>query len=135
MKIRRQMPFIWEEFKKYTSENTINQYEHKSLRDWVCSRHSVNETVESRYLPGPAYPPMDFMAACQLDRELLKTKIRQHYKSDRKSMTGYNTSSTKAFLRSNKRRRQARAGPMGAWTRAVLTPNGRIRTNVCFFHR
>lgn len=60
----------WKEYSKYISENTVSKYERKLLRDWVRSGHSVYETVESRYLPGPAYPPMDFIGAYRLDREL-----------------------------------------------------------------
>lgn len=62
----------WSEFMKYTSENAVSRYERKLLRDWVRSGHSVYDTVESRYLPGPAYPPMDFIDAYRLDRELTK---------------------------------------------------------------
>ena len=60
----------WEEFIKYTSETPVSEYERRLLRDWVRAGHSVYETVESRYLPGPAYPPMDFIRAYRMDREL-----------------------------------------------------------------
>lgn len=60
----------WEQFREYTEENSMSRYERRLLRDWVRSGHSVYETVESRYLPGPAYPPMDFLDAYRLDRGL-----------------------------------------------------------------
>lgn len=60
----------WEEFRTYTEENSMTKYERRLLRDWVRSGHSVYETVESRYLPGPAYPPMDYLDAYRFDREL-----------------------------------------------------------------
>ena len=60
----------WEEFRKYTEANAMSKYERRLLRDWVRSGHSVYEMVESRYLPGPSYPPMDFLDAYRSDREL-----------------------------------------------------------------
>lgn len=63
---------LWKEFVNYTGKYKVSRYERKLLRDWVRSGHSVHETVESRYLPGPAYPPMDFIGAYRLDRELAK---------------------------------------------------------------
>ena len=61
---------LWEEFREYTANNHMSSYERRLLRNWVRSGHSVYDTVESRYLPGPSYPPMDFLAAYRLDREL-----------------------------------------------------------------
>lgn len=60
----------WEEFRQYTEENNMTKYERHLLRDWVRSGHSVYETVESRYLPGPSNPPMDFLEMYRFDREL-----------------------------------------------------------------
>ena len=60
----------WKEYKDYISRNKMSNYERRLLREWVRSGHSVYETVESKYLPGPMYPPMDFLDAYRLDREL-----------------------------------------------------------------
>ena len=60
----------WEEFREYTSQNRMTSYERRLLREWVRSGHSVYDTAESRYLPGPSYPPMDFLDAYRLDRKL-----------------------------------------------------------------
>ena len=60
----------WDEYKKYVQENKTSKYERKLLRDWVRSGHSVYETVESRYLTGPSEPPMDYLDAYRLDKEL-----------------------------------------------------------------
>ena len=60
----------WKEFRKYTCENNISRDERKLLSDWVRAGHSVYDIVESGYLPGPAYPPMDFIQACRLDMDL-----------------------------------------------------------------
>lgn len=65
----------WEEFRKYTEENAMSRYERKLLRDWVRSGHSVYETVESRYLPGPTYPPRDFLGMYRFDRELTEDMV------------------------------------------------------------
>ena len=61
---------LWEEFREYTANNHMSSYERRLLRNWVRSGHSVYDTVESRYLPGPAYPPMDYLTAYRLDRDL-----------------------------------------------------------------
>ena len=55
-------------------KNSLTPYERRLLRSWVRDGHSVNETVESRYLLGPAYPPMDFIEAYRLDREQYVTE-------------------------------------------------------------
>ena len=60
----------WDEFREYTAQNPMSSYERRLLRNWVRSGHSVYETVESKYLPGPSYPPMDFLDAYRLDRGL-----------------------------------------------------------------
>lgn len=60
----------WEEFREYTEANSMSKYERRLLRDWVRSGHSVYETVQSRYLPGPSYPPMDFLRMYRFDRKL-----------------------------------------------------------------
>jgi len=60
----------WEEYKEYIENNKMSSYERKLLRDWVRSGHSVYETVDSRYLPGPSEPPMDYLDAYRLDKEL-----------------------------------------------------------------
>ena len=65
----------WEEFRKYTEANAMSRYERKLLRDWVRSGHSVYETVQSRYLPGPSYPPMDFLEMHRFDRELAEDMV------------------------------------------------------------
>ena len=78
----------WEEFREYTAENTVSKYERRLLRDWVRSGHSVYEAVESMYLPGPAYPPMDFIDAYRLDRSI------------RDDMRGMTSSEKEAYLKS-----------------------------------
>ena len=65
----------WEEFRKYTEANTMSRYERKLLRDWVRSGHSVHETVQSKYLPGPTYPPRDFLEMYRFDRELAEDMV------------------------------------------------------------
>ena len=62
--------YRWEEFREYTAANSMSKDERRLLRDWVRSGHSVYETVQSRYLPGPSYPPMDFLSMYRFDREL-----------------------------------------------------------------
>lgn len=61
---------LWNEFREYTEEYRLSDHERRLLRDWVRSGHSVYETVESMYLPGPSYPPMDFIDAYRLDRSI-----------------------------------------------------------------
>ena len=60
------------EYCDYIAANRLNKHERNLLREWLQAGHSVYETVESRYLPGPAYPPMDFIDAYRLDRSLGK---------------------------------------------------------------
>lgn len=76
----------WEEYAEYIDKNKLTPYERRLLRSWVRDGHSVNETVESRYLPGPAYPPMDFITAYRRDREL------------REDMKGMPRAEKKAYL-------------------------------------
>ena len=83
---------LWEEFREYTANNRMSSYERRILRNWVRSGHSVYDTVESRYLPGPSYPPMDFLDAYRLDRELsenMKGMTIAEKNSYLKSYTGY----------------------------------------------
>lgn len=61
---------FWEEYKEYIEDTPMSACERRRLWAWVRSGHSVYETVESKYLPGPAYPPMDFLDAYRLDRKL-----------------------------------------------------------------
>ena len=60
----------WDEYREYISKTPMSAYERRLLRKWVSDGHSVYATVESRYLPGPASPPMDFLEAYRFDREL-----------------------------------------------------------------
>lgn len=69
----------WDEYREYISKTPMSAYERRLLRKWVSDGHSVYENVESRYLPGPAYPPMDFLDAYRFDREL---------REDMRGMTG-----------------------------------------------
>lgn len=87
MKYGATTALCWEEFRDYTAQNIMSRYERRLLREWVRSGHSVYDTVESRYLPGPAYPPMDFLDAYRLDRELSK------------AMKGMNRSERAAYLK------------------------------------
>lgn len=80
--------YHWKEFLEYTSVNQISKHERRLLRNWVSSGHSVYDTVESRYLPGPSYPPMDFIDAYRFDREL------------RESMRGMTKTEKEIFLKS-----------------------------------
>ena len=61
---------LWDEYREYVDKYPLTGYERRLLRGWVKDGHSVYETVESAYLPGPAWPPMDFIDAHRLDREL-----------------------------------------------------------------
>ena len=87
MKYEATTALCWEEFRDYTAQNSMSRYERRLLREWVRCGHSVYDTVESRYLPGPAYPPMDFLDAYRLDRELSK------------AMKGMNRSERTAFFK------------------------------------
>lgn len=60
------------EYCDYIAANRLTKHERHLLREWLQAGHSVYETVESRYLTGPAYPPMDFIDAYRLDRSLGK---------------------------------------------------------------
>ena len=60
------------EYCDYIAANRLTKHERTLLREWLQAGHSVYETVESRYLPGPVYPPMDFIDAYRLDRSLGK---------------------------------------------------------------
>lgn len=79
---------LWDEYKDYVEKYPLTGYERRRLRAWVKGGHSVYETVESSYLPGPAYPPMDFIDAYRLDRELreamkgMKRNEREQYLKD-----------------------------------------------------
>ena len=83
---------FWQEFREYTKQNSMSRYERRLLREWVHAGHSVYEAAESKYLPGPAYPPMDFLDAYRLDRELSEA-MKGMNKAERaaylKAYTGY----------------------------------------------
>ena len=66
----RHQSALWEEYREYIVENELSKYERKLLRDWIKDGHSVYETVESKYLPGPAYPPMNLIDAYRLDHSI-----------------------------------------------------------------
>lgn len=59
---------LWIEYDEYIHDNKLTKYERQLLRKRIRDGHSVYEIVESRYLPGPAYPPMDFIDAYRFDR-------------------------------------------------------------------
>ena len=83
---------LWDEYKEYIEKYPLSGYERRLLRGWVKEGHSVYETVESAYLPGPAYPPMDFIGAYRLDRELredMKGMTRNEKEKYLKDYTGY----------------------------------------------
>ena len=79
---------LWDEYREYVDKYPLSGYERRLLRGWVKDGHSVYETVESAYLPGPAWPPMDFIDAHRLDRELregmkgMKPAEREKYLKD-----------------------------------------------------
>lgn len=83
---------LWIEYENYIHENKLTKYERQLLRKWVRDGHSVYETVESEYLPGPAYPPMDFIDAYRLDRSI-REDLRGLTKDEKdayfKSLYGY----------------------------------------------
>ena len=60
----------WAEYRKYIHSNKLTDYERRLLRRWVKDGHSVNEHVESRYLPMESDPSMDFIDAYRHDRML-----------------------------------------------------------------
>lgn len=60
----------FEEYCEYITENRLSKQERHLLHEWMLSGHSVYDTVDSRYLSDPAYPPMDVIDAYRLDRSL-----------------------------------------------------------------
>ena len=80
--------YLWDEYKEYVDKYPLTKYERRLLRQWVKDGHSVYETVDSFYLPGPAWPPMDFIDAHRLDHELreamkgMKKAEREKYLKD-----------------------------------------------------
>ena len=60
----------FDEYCDYITENRLSRQERSLLHLWMLSGHSVYDTVESRYLSEPVYPPMDVIDAYRLDRSL-----------------------------------------------------------------
>lgn len=77
----------WAEYKEYISSNYLTDYERGLLRKWVKDGHSVNERVQSRYLPDSCDPSMDFIDAYRHDRAM------------RKAMSGMTSKEKEAFMK------------------------------------
>ena len=60
--------YRWIEYEDYIHENKLSKYERQLLRKWIREGHSVYDPVEPQYIPGPVYPPMDFIEAYRHDR-------------------------------------------------------------------
>ena len=90
------------EYCDYIAANRLTKHERTLLREWLQAGHSVYETVESRYLPGPVYPPMDFIDAYRLDRSLGKAMsgmTRDERISYLKAYTGYEDTPSPQYIR------------------------------------
>lgn len=90
------------EYCDYIAANRLTTHERNLLREWLQAGHSVYETVESRYLPGPTYPPMDFIDAYRLDRSLgkaLSGMDRDERISYLKAYTGYEDKPSSHYAR------------------------------------
>ena len=61
---------LWREYREYASKNQMSRHERALLHDWVKAGHSVHEPVDSEYLPGPTWPPMDYLTAYRFDRSI-----------------------------------------------------------------
>ena len=83
---KRPQPELWNEYREYIVKNKLDKNERKLLRDWIKDGHSVYEIVESRYLPGPAYPPMDLIDAYRLDCSI-SDDIEGMTKEEKESVT------------------------------------------------
>ena len=61
---------LWREYREYASKNQMSRHERALLHDWVKAGHGVHEPVDSEYLPGPTWPPMDYLTAYRFDRSI-----------------------------------------------------------------
>lgn len=89
---KRPQPELWNEYREYIVKNKLDKNERKLLRDWIKDGHSVYEIVESRYLPGPAYPPMDLIDAYRLDCSIsddIEGMTKEEKERYLKEMTGW----------------------------------------------
>ena len=80
------------EYCDYAANNKLTKTERLLLKEWIQAGHSVYEVVNSRYIAGPVYPPMDFIDAYRLDRSI-SNALRNMDHDDRidylREYTGY----------------------------------------------
>lgn len=62
--------YIREVNEEYLKKTPMTPNERKAVRSWMDEGHCILEPWSSRNLPGPMYPPYDFLDCYRLDREV-----------------------------------------------------------------
>lgn len=77
--------YIQEVNEKYLKETPMSPKERRALKRWLREGHCAFEPCDSPYLPGPAYPPYDFLDCYRLN-EIVE---RETAGMDDEAKTGY----------------------------------------------
>lgn len=62
--------YIKEVNEEFMKKTPMTPEERKAVRSWMAEGHCILEPWESPNLPGPMYPPYDFLDCYRLDREI-----------------------------------------------------------------
>jgi len=62
--------YIKEVNEGFMKKTPMTSEERKAVRSWMAEGHCILEPWDSPNLPGPMYPPYDFLDCYRLDREI-----------------------------------------------------------------